>query len=316
MSAKAISSILANHKAKRAEQEQEKKSQKAKKTKKAESESDHSDSDETMSLDGDLDRGKNDDHGKNQVRSESPELPMPQLLSGQFEIQTQVETKADNKVDNKVETKVLSKKNSDALLRMSKTPIAEDSPSSDDSMPKKMEKPKVTKFCKCRKSSRPAREGVTKKAGPNFGRVFFSCSRPMDDDDNCGYFEWAAPAEADLKHGVFCKCTTPGGDDDDEEQESSEDEDDVDGSKAMSKRLAKQKKRDASRIPAVRLQVKKAGPNQGKYFFGCSLGKQKSGCEFFQWDDKANNSKETTKTSQKRKLDSSSDDDDDDDGTF
>lgn len=287
MSAKAISTILANHKAKKLAE--------LKKEKQVES-----DSDETMSLDGE----------RKTERPESPEMGMPQLLSSQFEIL---------KEEPEAKEKVLSKKNTDALLRMAKTPIAEESPSSDDSMPKKQaEKPKVVKYCNCRKGTRPAREATTKKAGPNFGKVFYSCDRPMDDDDNCGYFEWA-PTEADRQHGVFCKCRAPGVDDDDDQDESSseDEEDDDDGSKAMAKRLAKNKKRDESRVPAVRQQVKKPGPNCGRFFFSCRLGKSKSGCEFFQWDDKTSKSDSKPVSKPKRKLDSSSDDDDDDDdGTF
>ncbi|KAI9647744.1 hypothetical protein NHQ30_004131 [Ciborinia camelliae] len=40
------------------------------------------------------------------------------------------------------------------------------------------------------------------------------------------------------------------------------------------------------RLPAVRFQVKKEGPNTGRWFYTCQEPKE-SGCGFFLWDDKA-----------------------------
>ncbi|KAB8303874.1 hypothetical protein EYC80_005242 [Monilinia laxa] len=41
------------------------------------------------------------------------------------------------------------------------------------------------------------------------------------------------------------------------------------------------------RLPAVRFQVKKEGPNKGRWFYTCQEPKEKTGCGFFLWDDKA-----------------------------
>ncbi|QSZ34549.1 hypothetical protein DSL72_006143 [Monilinia vaccinii-corymbosi] len=41
------------------------------------------------------------------------------------------------------------------------------------------------------------------------------------------------------------------------------------------------------RRPAVRFQVKKDGPNKGRWFYTCQEPKETTGCGFFIWDDKA-----------------------------
>ena len=49
----------------------------------------------------------------------------------------------------------------------------------------------------------PCKKQTTKKAGPNQGKMFYSCARPegprSNREANCRYFKWASDWSADLK---------------------------------------------------------------------------------------------------------------------
>ena len=49
----------------------------------------------------------------------------------------------------------------------------------------------------------PCKKQTTKKAGPNQGKMFYSCARPegprSNREANCGYFKWASDWSAELK---------------------------------------------------------------------------------------------------------------------
>lgn len=50
----------------------------------------------------------------------------------------------------------------------------------------------------------PTSQRTTRKEGPNFGRVFFTCAKPQG--EQCGYFQWAD--EAPPMAGPPCQCGT------------------------------------------------------------------------------------------------------------
>ncbi|GAA5864271.1 hypothetical protein JCM3774_001276 [Rhodotorula dairenensis] len=125
-------------------------------------------------------------------------------------------------------------------------------------------------LCNCPET---AVERTVSKEGPNKGRKFFGCAKPMG--EGCGFFAWAGDAGPRLQaHGraagvVPQKRAAPArpayenadaGDDDDEACCN-------------------------CGLKATRLTVSKEGPNQGRAFYKCSKVSKTSQCDYFSWAD-------------------------------
>lgn len=105
---------------------------------------------------------------------------------------------------------------------------------------------------------------TVRKEGPNTGRQFYKCSKPQG---NCDFFLWAdSPAPAQLGVG--------GGRDNHRNPPSSSFQRGDEGSGTQCN----------CQEPARLCTVQKAGPNQGRQFYGCSKPRESS-CNFFKWAD-------------------------------
>lgn len=110
---------------------------------------------------------------------------------------------------------------------------------------------------KCRCSQEAVRL-VVKKEGPTCGKAFFKCPRPQDQKP-CRFFEWEevpiqgpepqaeGAAKAPEASGSKCRCG----------------------------------------LEAMRLVVKKEGPNCGKAFLKCARPAAEERCSFFAWEAEA-----------------------------
>ncbi|KWU47267.1 prokaryotic type I DNA topoisomerase [Rhodotorula sp. JG-1b] len=130
-------------------------------------------------------------------------------------------------------------------------------------------------LCNCPET---AAERTVSKEGPNRGRKFFGCAKPIG--EGCGFFAWAddqGPAQVGPRaqgNGRAAGAVVPrkraapaqpayaahAGDDDD----------------------------DACcncGLKAARLTVSKEGPNQGRAFYKCSKISKTSQCDYFSWAD-------------------------------
>ena len=100
----------------------------------------------------------------------------------------------------------------------------------------------------------PSNRFTCTEEGPNMGRFFFMCGKPIC--EQCSYFQWAdermqaaAPGakkgnDASAVQGPPCQCG----------------------------------------LPSIQLTVRKEGPNTGRQFFGCCR-QQGERCNYFQWAD-------------------------------
>ncbi len=142
--------------------------------------------------------------------------------------------------------------------------------------------------CQC---GDPAVQRTTNKAGPNQGRQFFACAKPMGDASKCDFFEWSDDSAAatttksiPAKRGASTFA-------------SSTDSDVERGGWSTSMRsgngngnggggaAAEGPRRCDCNLQATLKNVTKAGPNKGKAFWSCARESPKLRCQFFEWDD-------------------------------
>ncbi|GHJ87179.1 hypothetical protein NliqN6_3581 [Naganishia liquefaciens] len=104
------------------------------------------------------------------------------------------------------------------------------------------------------------------KEGPNKGRQFWTCAKPMGDSSKCTFFEWddalAVSTTAHRAHAANDRAGTS----------------QAPAAPTGSKRFC------MCRIEAVRLVTQKEGVNQGKAFYKCPKA-QNEQCSFFEWED-------------------------------
>ncbi|SNX84481.1 related to DNA topoisomerase III alpha [Melanopsichium pennsylvanicum] len=148
-----------------------------------------------------------------------------------------------------------------------------------------------SKTCQC---GDPAVERTVNKEGPNQGRRFYTCAKPMGDPGKCNFFDWADNTTvANLNNSsrtVAAKRPASYIDRDTDEGRGSGGGGNGGWSSNMRTNTftsANGARRCECNLEAERRSVTKAGPNQGKFFYTCGRESARLRCKYFEWSDEA-----------------------------
>ncbi|TKY85865.1 hypothetical protein EX895_005406 [Sporisorium graminicola] len=135
-----------------------------------------------------------------------------------------------------------------------------------------------TKQCLCGEA---AAERTTNKAGPNQGRRFFACAKPMGDPGKCDFFDWADSADSSSRNTstattrmVPAKRPAPR-------------DNDADGWMSNMRSSVSGTRRCECDLQAVLKTTTNGGTNQGRSFWTCGRESARLRCKFFDWNDDA-----------------------------
>lgn len=131
----------------------------------------------------------------------------------------------------------------------------------------------------------PAAERTTNKPGPNQGRRFYACAKPMGDSSRCDFFDWAnsTSSTSSASNGAPTRKVVP------TKRSSPPDNDDGWSDNMRTRNPPASGSGGAQRcdcnLAAVLKTVTKEGPNKGKAFWGCGRESARLRCQYFEWSD-------------------------------
>ncbi|SPO25710.1 related to DNA topoisomerase III alpha [Ustilago trichophora] len=143
------------------------------------------------------------------------------------------------------------------------------------------------KSCMCGDT---AAERTTNKPGPNHGRRFYACAKPMSEPGRCDFFDWADPPTNNTGSNSFSSNNTtttrtvPA-------KRPMPPDNDMDGwtSSMRSKNSSTSGiRRCDCDLQAELKTVSKAGPNCGRSFWSCAREAVRLRCKYFEWNDEGN----------------------------
>ncbi|SJX62980.1 related to DNA topoisomerase III alpha [Sporisorium reilianum f. sp. reilianum] len=134
------------------------------------------------------------------------------------------------------------------------------------------------KQCLCGEA---AAERTTTKAGPNQGRRFYACAKPMGDAGKCDYFDWADAADSGSRNTSTTSTTSrtvPA-------KRPAPRDNDADGWVPSMRSHSSGVRRCECDLQAILKTTTNGGPNQGRSFWMCGRESARLRCKFFEWND-------------------------------
>ncbi|CDU22640.1 related to DNA topoisomerase III alpha [Sporisorium scitamineum] len=135
-----------------------------------------------------------------------------------------------------------------------------------------------TKQCLCGEA---AAERTTNKAGPNQGRRFYACAKPMGDPGRCDFFDWADSVDNGSRNTTTTTTTTrtvPA-------KRPAPRDNDADGWMPNMRSNSSGTRRCECDLQAVLKTTTNGGPNQGRSFWMCGRESARLRCKFFEWNE-------------------------------
>ncbi|KAJ9479024.1 DNA topoisomerase 3 [Pseudozyma hubeiensis] len=136
-----------------------------------------------------------------------------------------------------------------------------------------------TKQCLCGEA---AAERTVNKEGPNQGRRFLACAKPMGDSSKCDFFDWLDSATGGgngMQSRATATRTIPA------KRPAPSDNSTDDWLPNMRSSTSSGTRRCDCELQAVLKTTTNGGPNQGRSFWTCGRESARLRCKFFEWND-------------------------------
>ncbi|GAC93441.1 hypothetical protein PHSY_001006 [Pseudozyma hubeiensis SY62] len=136
-----------------------------------------------------------------------------------------------------------------------------------------------SKHCLCGEA---AAERTVNKEGPNQGRRFLGCAKPMGDSSKCDFFDWldsGTGSSSGMESRETATRTIPA------KRPVPSDNDTDDWLPNMRSSTSSGARRCDCDLQAILKTTTNGGPNQGRSFWTCGRESARLRCKFFEWND-------------------------------